>query len=121
MIEIRKTCERPPPIESRCVVGGHPRTIKRSPRRRPNLTQVWQAEQRGIEGRLAVARIGSDVQVTGQIVGRIHTVIVDAVRNRAQQRRVVVVGQGHGKSGAEPREFKSSHQMGPAALANSTA
>src|SRR3954463_8547000 len=66
------------------------RTMEEPARRVPQLTQRRQLELARIEGG-ALPRIVVDLQVAAEIVRRIEQIVVDAVAERAQQRRVLRV------------------------------
>jgi hypothetical protein len=65
------------------------------------LADLRQVKQVGIERRLSVPRIRIEVENARLVVRRVDSVVVDAVGDCAQQRRIAVVIEGNWQACAE--------------------
>ena len=75
-----------------------------APPRVAHGAKLGQSELRRIEDRHPAAGVGVDGERVPRPVGRVDSVVVDAVGNGAEERSVVVVEQRDGQSGGEARD-----------------
>ena len=66
-----------------------------------HLAERRQAEERSIKRRPSASRICIDLEIARRDVWRVHTIVVNAVGNGAQQGSIVVVVERYRKAGAE--------------------
>src|SRR5215472_105562 len=76
-------------------------TVEKAAWRVSRLTQPFWLQDAGVKYRLAVARIGMNVNSAGKEFGSIQEIVVDAITQGSQKRAVGIVVEGHRKSASE--------------------